>query len=148
METQSVKDMISYMTSNPVLEGAPTIHQLGWVNNMEFVKPEASKEQSPFIVFGELDWQEGKRDGTFERWKANLDSSKDESGCFAYGLAQKEDAPNTLYTLEMYESEKYLWDVHVNAPAVQETIAKTKDVRTNVKLNKLRLHGGYAYKTK
>jgi quinol monooxygenase YgiN len=148
METQPVKDMIAYMSSNPVLEGAPTINQLSWVNNMEFTKPEAGQQKDPFIVFGEIDWQEGKRDGTLEHWKANVDSSKNESGCFTYGVSKKDDSPNTLYTLEMYPNEQYLWDVHCNTEAIKETIAQTKHLRTNVKLNKLKLHGGYAYKNK
>ncbi len=143
MATEGVKAMIEYMTNNPVLSGAPTIHQLTWLDDMELTKPEARNQKDPFIVVAELTFEDGKRDDSLQYFKNNIVSAQDETGIFVYGMSKKDDAPNMLYTVEAYESEQYLWDVHVKTKAVEDTIAKTKDMRKELKLNKLKLHGGY-----
>lgn len=144
MATTPVKEMISFMGSNPaLLEGAPTIRQLRWIGDMALTKPEASKLSNPFVVFAHLEFHPGKRPETLPYWKGNLDCSKGESGTLVYGVAEESEKPNDLFTLEVYESEDFLWNVHVKADAVQENINKTKDLRKDLKLAKLELIGGY-----
>lgn len=144
MATAPVKEMISFMGSNPaLLEGAPTIRQLRWVDDMAFAKPEAGQLSNPFVVFAHLEFNPGKRSETLPYWQGNLACSKDESGTLVYGIAEESDKPDELFTLEVYESEDYLWNVHVKADAVQENINKTKDLRKNLTLAKLELVGGY-----
>lgn len=142
METPPVKDMIAWMSSNPVVETA-TIRNLSWMNDMVFTKPEVMQQKDLFAVFADIKFESGKRDDTLKYWKANLDSSKEESGCFIYGFAHDPEKPDHLYTMEVYESEDYLFNTHVKAPAVQETIEKTKDVRSELTLSKLKLHAGF-----
>ncbi|KAK5175100.1 uncharacterized protein LTR77_000237 [Saxophila tyrrhenica] len=146
MASDATKELISFMSTKSVLSGAPTIRQLSFLNDLDFVKPSAADQKDPLIVFADIQFSSGERDGTLKYWKQNLESSKEESGCFVYGFAHDEAKPDTLYTLEVYVSEKYLWDVHIKAPAVQETIEKTKDLRTEMKLAKLQLKGGYVAK--
>ena len=142
MATSPVKAMIDWMTTNPIVETAK-IRNLSWLNDMVFTKPEVLQQKDPFPVFVELEFEPGKRDETLKYWKGNLDSSKEESGCFIYGFAHDPEQPNTIFTFEVYESADYLWNTHVKAPAVQETIEKTKDVRKNLTISKLKFHAGF-----
>jgi quinol monooxygenase YgiN len=144
MATKPVTDMIAYMTENPVLQGAPTIHNLSFLDGLSFTKSEISQQKELFIVVGELEFHPGKRDETLVHWKGNVDSGKDETGLFEYGMYVEEGKPDTLFTLEAYKSEKYLMDVHVKTKAVQSTIEKTKDLRKQLTLNKLKFHAGFA----
>ena len=143
MASPPVKDMITYMTSNPIVEGTPTIRNLSWLNDMVFTKSEVRQLKDPFVIFADIELLPGKREDTLKYWKGNLDSSKQESGCFIYGFAHDSAIADHMYTFEVYESEDFLWNTHINAPAVQETIEKTKDVRRNLVLSKLKLHAGF-----
>lgn len=147
MAAEPVKDLISFMSTDPSpLGGAPTIHYLSYLEDMTCTKDDAATVKDPFIVFGTVKFATDKRDSTLQYWAGNLESSQNESGCFVYSFAKAEDKPDVLYTLEVYESEKFLMDVHVPSQAVQETISKTKDVREDLVLAKLRLRGGFVYK--
>ena len=147
MEIPPVKEVIAYMSSNPVFQGSgPKIHQLSWLEGMDFTKPEVSQQKDLYVVFADIELIAGKRDDTLRYWQGNLDSSSEESGCFVYGFAQDSEKPDHLFSLEAYESESYLWDVHFKAAAVQETIQKTKDLRKNLTLAKLKFHSGFVYK--
>lgn len=146
MASDAVKDLIAFMTNSPVLAGAPTIRQLSFVDDSDFTKPEAGQQKDPFIVFADIEFSSGERDGTLNYWKGNVDSSKNESGTFVYALAKDEAKPDTLYTLGVYESEAYLWDTHVKSSAVQETMEKTKALRKELRVSKLQLRGGYVAK--
>ena len=143
MATPPVKDMIAYMTSNPIVSGTPTIRNLSWLNDMIFTKSEIVQKKDLFTVFADIEFEPGKRDETLKYWKGNLDSSKEESGCFIYGFAHDPEKPEHLYTIEVYESEEYLWNTHIKAAAVQETIEKTKSVRKNLTLSQLKFHAGF-----
>ena len=142
METPPVKDMIAWMSSNPIVETA-MIRNLSWLNEMVVTKPEVLQQKDLFTVFADVEFEPGKRDETLKYWKGNLDSSREGSGCFIYGFAHDAEKPEHLYTMEVYESEDYLYNTHVKSPAVQETIEKTKDVRKNLTLSKLRYHAGF-----
>jgi quinol monooxygenase YgiN len=147
MASPPVVEMISFMTSSPIVEGTPKIRNLSWIDDMVFTKPEVREQKDPFIVFAELEFTSGARDGTLKHWKGNLDSSKKESGCFVYGFLKDPEQPDHMYTMEVYESEDFLWNTHVKAPAVQETIAKTEDARKNLILSKLKMVDGFLYRS-
>lgn len=143
MASPPVKEMMNYMSSNPIVEGTPKIRYLSWVNDMVFTKQEVKDKKDLFIVFADVEFKAGTRDGTLQYWNNNLNSSKAESGCFVYGFAQDPAQPDHLYTLEAYESESFLWDVHVKADAVKDTVEKTKDMRANLTLSKLKMYDGF-----
>jgi quinol monooxygenase YgiN len=144
MATEPVKQMISYMSSNPTaLKSGPTIRQLAWSNDMHFTKPESAQQNDPLIVFAHLEFHAGKRGESFKNWQGNIKSSQDERGTFVYGIMEQDEAENDLFTLEVYESEDYLTNVHIPSTAVQETIKHTGAMRKNLTLTKLRLHGGF-----
>lgn len=143
MGSPPVAEMISFMTSNPIVEGTPKIRNLSWIDDMVFTKPEVRQQKDPFIVFADLEFESGARDGTLKHWKNNLNSSKEESGCFIYGFLKDPEQADRMYTLEVYESEKFLWETHVKAAAVQDTIGKTEGVRKNLILSKLKMVDGF-----
>ena len=146
MAAPLVKDLVEYMTTQAPLEAAPTIRTLSWIDGMTFTKPEADEQDHRHIVFAAVDFVPGKRDEALDYWKGIVDSSKNESGTFSYGLLKQEGEPDSLFSLEVYESEKFLQDVHASAAAMQETIAKTTDSRKEMKLAHVKLHAGYVHK--
>ena len=143
MASPPVQDMIKFMTSNPIVEGVPKIRNLSWIDDMVFTKPEVRQQKDPFIVFAELEFDAGARDGTLKYWNNNLKSSKEERGCFIYGFLKDPEQPDHMYTLEVYESEDFLMNVHIPSSAVKETIEKTKDLRKNLVLSKLKMLDGF-----
>lgn len=147
MQTPPVKDMIAYMTSNPVIEGdGPKIHQLSWLEGMDYTDTKVDKQNDLFIVFADIEFAGGRRNETLKYWKGNLESSRNESGCFVFGFAEATEKPDHLFAVEAFESESYLWGVHAKAPAVQSAIENTKDVTKNLTLAKLKFHAGYLHK--
>lgn len=143
MASTPVRSMLDFVSTNPIVEGTPKIRYLSWIDDMVFTKQEVRQQKDPFLVVAELEFESGTRDESLKHWKANLDSSREESGCFIYGFAKDPEQPNRMYTFEVYENEDFLWNTHFKAAAVQETIEKTKDVRKNVTLSKLKMVNGY-----
>jgi quinol monooxygenase YgiN len=146
MACEPVKDLIAMMTNDPVLAGAPTIRTLSFLDDMEFAKGEAAQLKDPHIVFADIEYSTGKRDATLEHWKKSIQSTKDESGCFVYGLAKDEAKPDTHYVVEVYQDKKWVDDVHMKSSYVQELVEKTKDAMTGMRLSNLQLRGGYVAK--
>jgi quinol monooxygenase YgiN len=143
MASPPVQEMIKFMTSNPIVEGTPKIRNLSWIDDMVFTKAEVRQQKDPFIVFAELEFEAGARDGTLKYWNNNLKSSKQEEGCFIYGFLKDPEQPDHIYTLEVYESEEFLMNVHIKSAAVKDTIEKTKDNRKNLVLSKLKMLDGF-----
>ncbi|KAK3711556.1 hypothetical protein LTR37_009547 [Vermiconidia calcicola] len=146
MAAPLVKDLVEYMTTQAPLEAAPTIRTLSWIDGMTFTKPEANEQNDRHIVFTSIEFIPGERDEALKYWKVIVDSSKDESGTFSCGLLTEEGKSDSLFSLEVYESERFLQDVHASAAAVQEMNAKTRHLRKEMKLAHVKLHAGYVYK--
>ena len=71
----------------------------------------------------------------------------EEPGTLAYGVLRDEQGEgDRLCTVEVYESEAYLRDVHVPGHAVAANIRGTKEIRTGLRHRVLRKMGGYLYK--
>lgn len=146
MASEPVKELISLMSTKPVLAGAPTIRQLSFVEGMDFTKAEVSQQSEPHVVFADIEYSAGEKASALEHWGNFVHKCKGESGCFAYGLASDGAKPDTLYTLEVYESEKYVSDVHAKSSAVQELLEKTKGSLKGVQHTRLQLRGGFVAK--
>ena len=83
-----------------------------------------------------IDYAPGKRSEGIQHWKsvaASVEETEKEGTYTYWFLADPEDE-NVLYSLERYQDEAYLWDVHVPSRAIQENIANQKHIRMGLVL--------------
>jgi len=146
LASQPVQDLIALMTSDPtLLAGPPAVYQLEPIYSS--TKPEIADAKSPHIVFANLDYKPEGIKTSLPYWeKVASTSEKDEPGTLFYAVTKTAENPDQLHTVEVYESEKYLWDVHAKSQAVQDSVANTKHLRTGLKHAHLQLVGGFWYK--
>lgn len=149
MATEGVKKMIDFMSTNSLLDGAPTVHMLEYVDGFEFSRPEIIDSSDPFVVFAELIYKPDQVSTSLPYWEQVVKTSKaDEPKTLVYGIAKDAKDPNTLYTVEAYDSETALRDVHAKSKAIDESIKNTKHLRESLKHNILKFHSGYLHRSK
>jgi quinol monooxygenase YgiN len=73
-------------------------------------------------------------------------TERDEPGTLSYNILRDKDNANRVKTLEVYESERYLWDSRAKSAAVNSNKEANKDIRANLHLVFLKLVTGYFYK--
>lgn len=133
MASPPVKNLIEMMSTKPVLAGEPIIRNLSYLEGMDFTRADAAQQKDPQIVFAEIQYSAAEKASAMKYWHQSLQGSKDESRYFSYGLAEDRAAPDTLYTLEVYEKGKFESDVHVKSSANQDLIKHAR----------LQLRGGF-----
>jgi quinol monooxygenase YgiN len=74
------------------------------------------------------------------------ETERNEPGTLSYNILRDKDNTNQVKTLEVYESEKYLWDPHAKSAAVTQNKEANKDIRTNLHLVFLKRVTGYFYR--
>lgn len=142
MATPAVQELIKSLSSEPLLEGAPRVQTMKAA--CTFSTKRANNQVDPYIVYGKISYQPGVALQTIPYWQAVCDTAQTtEQGCSVWGLYTMDDVPDELYTLEVYESYNYLWDVHVKSAAVQANVANTKDLRTGLHHTLLRFRQGF-----
>ena len=142
-----VQDMIKWMSSGNILAGAPELYMLEYVDDLAFTKPEVAKVNDPYICFARIVYHPSKREEAVPYWKNVFAETKGESGTFVYGILLDKEKPDTLHTIEAYESKEFLWDVHVKQNnAIQESIKNTSSLRVSLEHNLLKQVGGYLSK--
>jgi quinol monooxygenase YgiN len=147
MATQGVKDMISFMTSNPVLDGAPVVHMLEYVDGLEFSRPEVNTTSDPYVIVGQLVYKPDSSTKSLPYWEAVVKTSKaNEPKTLVYGIAKDPKDPNNLFTIEAYENEAALKDIHVKSKAIEESIKNTKDLRESLQHTFLKFYAGYLHR--
>jgi quinol monooxygenase YgiN len=149
MATPAVKDMVATLSSGTILGGTPTLYQLEWVDetNFDFKKPGITKISDPYVIFAALDYLPDQANVSLPYWKDVVTAGRDdEPGTFVYGIAKDPATADKLFTIEAYESEAYLREVHVKSKAIEESIKNTKHLRKGLKHNFLKFVGGFLYK--
>ena len=143
-----VQDMIKWMGSGNILAGAPELYMLEYLNDdLSFAKPEVASIADPYICFARIVYHPDKRQEAIPYWQNVFTETKKESGTFVYGIIVDKEKPDTLHTIEAYESKEYLWDVHVKQNnAIQESIKNTSALRVSLEHNLLKQVGGYLTK--
>lgn len=147
MQTYDVKDLIHWMTAEDVLDGPPAIHQLQFLEALDFARPEVTSHSDPYVIYATLDYVSEGASESLPYWKQVVDTGRElESGTLIYGICRDNDRKDRLCTVEAYESKAYLDDVHVKSDAIAESIKKTKHLRTGLKHTLLKIQAGYLYK--
>ncbi|KAI0152596.1 hypothetical protein GGR57DRAFT_469624 [Xylariaceae sp. FL1272] len=144
MEWQPVKDMVAFMTAESPLSGAPTILELS-ITDLSFTREEIKQHADPYITVAEIEYHPDTITKALPYWKAVVDTSRKESGTLAYGVYRHPFDSNKIFTVEIYESKEYLWDVHAKSDAVAENVKNTKDMRKGLQHTFLRKVGGHLY---
>lgn len=136
-----------WMTSTPVLETAPTFHQLKFIDGFHFTRPTIRDQSDPHIIFATLDYKPDTVPVSLPYWKAVVDTSaNDEPGTLVYGICKDPNNKDKLYTIEAHNSEEYLKDVHVKSDAIAESIKNTKHLRNGLTHTFLKLEAGFLYR--
>lgn len=139
----SIVDLFS--TQPPLLDGTPVLMQAATLHSL--TRPEISKANDPYIVFGTVDFVEGGLDESLPYWKDVFETTKeDEEGTLSYSLCRDVKDPKKLRTVEAFSSKEYLWDMHAKSKAVADNVKHTKHLRTGLKHVFLQMVGGYFYK--
>ncbi|KAI1265299.1 hypothetical protein F5Y18DRAFT_47628 [Xylariaceae sp. FL1019] len=144
MEWQPVKDLVAFMTAASPLSGAPTVLELP-ITDLSFTREEIKQHADPYIAVAEIEYHPDTIPEALPYWKAVVESSRKESGTLAYGVYRHPSDSNRIFTVEIYESKEYLWDVHAKSDAVAENVKNTKNMRKGLKHTYLRRMGGHLY---
>jgi hypothetical protein len=89
--------------------------------------------QDPFCIIAEIEYHEGKRTHGTEHWKtvaASIETTEEQTYTYLFS----EDSQR-LYSFERYSSQSFLKDVHAPSEAIQQNIAKQKDLRCGLRLH-------------
>ena len=109
-----------------------------------FTKPSVSTLEDPYISFARIEYKPGKREDALPFWKKVFDETMGESGTYVFGLAIDEQKDHDiLYTLQTYENENYLREVHLKQNKAVQGSKATLEWSVGVKHNVLRLVGGH-----
>lgn len=146
MNTEGVQDLIKYMSTEKVVEGAPNVRELEVIDGMDLARTDITRHSDPYIAFAELEYKPGSAAQSIPYWKQVVETSRNETGTLVYGLHKDPVQPDKLYTLEVYESKDYLWDVHAKSDAVAENVKNTKDLRIGLKHSFLKYASGFLHK--
>lgn len=129
MDWPAVVEFLDMFQSSPgLLAGAPEI----WHSSQQlyFTRPELGKATNPFIVLAKLVYEPEKFDEAFNGWKAPVAHTEaNENGVLTYSIGKDVEYANRLTFAEVYESEKYLFDVHMKGAALQKKIQEEDSLR-------------------
>ncbi|OCK75613.1 hypothetical protein K432DRAFT_308112 [Lepidopterella palustris CBS 459.81] len=135
------------LSDGSVFGEAPDVYTMEPV--FSFSRPEILKASDPYIVVASLDYEEGTRAKAFDGWKRIVsESQKNEPGTLGYTILKDKDHENTIWTVEVYETEKYLRDVHAKSTVVTDDKTKYSDIKTNLDFAFLKIVAGYLHKEK
>ena len=146
MASPAVSTLIALFGSDPtLLQEAPKVHNLHPAAS--FTRPEVSRQENPYIVFATLDYKPGTRSqGVAGFSKVCKQTEKNEPGTLSYSILEDSENENLVKTLEVYESEKYLWDPHAKSKAVSENKEKDGSLRNSMSFVFLKKVEGYLWK--
>ncbi|KAF2025804.1 hypothetical protein EK21DRAFT_92915 [Setomelanomma holmii] len=88
------------------------------------------------VAMAKINYAPGTRSQGIEQWQkvaASVEEYEKEGTHTYWFLADPKDG-NVLYSLERYQDEKYLWDVHVPSLAIQQNMKNQKYIRTGLLL--------------
>ncbi|KAI8240204.1 4-coumarate--CoA ligase-like 7 [Colletotrichum sp. SAR 10_99] len=105
------------------------------------------KEKDPWVIIAELGYHPGGSATSIPYWQGVvIEGRENEEGTLVYGLARDSEDREKLWTVEVYESEAYLKDVHVKSTAIAESIKNTKHLRTGLTWTFLKWKDGFLHK--
>ncbi|KAF3354560.1 hypothetical protein VDGD_02113 [Verticillium dahliae] len=147
MSLPSVNAMQVWMGEN-LGPKPPTMHILTYPSDsFQFTRQQVNKHTDPWIIIAELNYMVGGVGTSLPYWQAVVDQGREEEvGTFVYGILKDEGTVERLFTMEAYESEAYLKDVHVKSDAIAASIRDTKHLRTGIEWSFLRLVAGFLHK--
>jgi quinol monooxygenase YgiN len=134
-----------FTSDSTLLQCPPVVHNLEAVAS--FTRASIFQHHDPYIVFGTLDYKPGTaQQGILGFTHVCAMTERDEPGTLSYSILRDKDNANRVKTLEVYESERYLWDSRAKSAAVNSNKEANKDIRANLHLVFLKLVTGYFYK--
>lgn len=147
MALPAVTAMTSWVGANPG-PSPPTLRTLSYPSDsFHFSRPAIADQKDPWIIVAELNYHPGGAATSIPYWQAVVDEGREkEDGTLVYGILKDNANAERLWTMEAYESEAYLKDVHVKSDAIAESIKNTKHLRTGVEWAFLTWKGGFLHK--
>lgn len=141
---RSLLDLLS-SSEPPLLKDTPALILANPFNSM--TRDYISKNETPFILLGTVDYVDGGLDKSLPYWKDIFETTdQSEEGTLSYSLCKDREQPDKLRTIEVYKDSEYLWTTHAKSRAVAENVKNTKHLRTGLKHIFLRIVGGYFLK--
>jgi quinol monooxygenase YgiN len=146
MASPAVSTLISLFGSDPtLLLCAPKVHNLHPAAS--FTRPEISGHENPYIVFATLDYKSGTRSqGVAGFSQVCEETEKNEKETLSYSILEDKENDNLVKTLEVYESEKYLWDPHAKSQAVSQNKEMNGGIRNSTSFVFLKRVAGFLWK--
>ncbi|CAI0644111.1 unnamed protein product [Colletotrichum noveboracense] len=152
MALPHVQKLVSWMsaTSPSPLAAMPSTHFLSLPSDdflFSRAKVSEHKEKDPWVIIAELGYHPGGSATSIPYWQGVVNEGREnEEGTLVYGLARDSEDREKLWTVEVYESEAYLKDVHVKSTAIAESIKNTKHLRTGLTWTFLKWTDGFLHK--
>ena len=136
MALPDVKEVSEWLRSGEVaFTETPSLQFLEPVSDkVPFVlKPATETHADPFILISEVKYKEGGLAQAVPYWEGVIRVSHDaEESTYMYGICRVADAPDLVKSLEVYETEQYLWDVHAKSAEVAANVKATGGLRESL----------------
>lgn len=105
-----------------------SIEPKGYPTAISFTRPELAQCADPFIVVAKFGYQTGTIDQALVGWKELVEyGEKEEPETLGYSVFVDGD---DLRTLEIYESKRFVYDVHVKSDAIKKNGVQNGKWRT------------------
>ncbi|ROT38012.1 hypothetical protein SODALDRAFT_344835 [Sodiomyces alkalinus F11] len=147
MSLPTITAMAAWIGANPG-PSPPTIRTLAYPSDtFQFSRAAVADQKDPWIIAAELNYHPDGAATSIPYWQAVVDEGREkEDGTLVYGVLKDVSNAERLWTIEAYESETYLKDVHVKSNAIAESIKNTKHLRTGLEWVFLTIKGGFLHK--
>ena len=123
-----------------------TVQNLTAIDGMTFVKAGLANAADPLIVLESQTYDAGGVHHLIDHWEEEVDTSRSETGTLAFGLYEDPKDENTVHTVAVYESEKYMRDVHAKSAAALELEEHGEGMRKASEQILLKKSGGFLYR--
>lgn len=95
-----------------------------------FIRPELGNQKDSLILLAKVSYKPGKIGEALEGWKPVVKHGQsNEPGVLTYAVAKGVEHEDRLTFVEVYENEKYLHEVHMQSPALQQKIKEDESLR-------------------
>ena len=121
---------------NELITQPVEIQHLQTVAGFPFRDPGPFSAAGIHVAIAKIEYAPGTRSSGIEHWKhvAQSVEETEREGTYTYWFLTDPTSEITLYSLERYRDESYLWDMHVPSKAIQENIKNQKSIRTGLVL--------------
>jgi quinol monooxygenase YgiN len=140
--------MFTWINSANIYQTAPVVYNVTYSEDLEFIRPELSKQADPYVVLREADFSEGKLPQSLPWLKDVVNASKNETGTLLSAVYTDPSNSTRLFKVEASMTKEYFLDVHSKSEAYLIAQSRSWAAEIGAESVYLKMMGGFLYKGK